>query len=109
MSFLSKIISVFNGTDSTPEKQVLGVDVAHWQGSINWATMYSKGVRWAITKATDIGYNGKGFVDDNAVANYQGMIEQGILSGAYCWLDPRSDPYYQANFYLNHMQKLQLS
>jgi GH25 family lysozyme M1 (1,4-beta-N-acetylmuramidase) len=102
MPILSKILGVLNGTNTIPQNWTLGIDCSHWQGKIDWAKMYSKGVKWAITKATDIGWDNKGFVDDESVVNYYNMTEQGILSGAYHWLEPKADPTYQANYYLNN-------
>ena len=102
MPILSKILGLINGTNTVPEDKTLGVDVSHWQGPIDWHMMRSNGVRWGITKATDIGWDGKGFVDKRAVINHTLMAQEGILTGAYCWLDPRTDPYYQAKFFLDN-------
>jgi len=32
---------------------VLGVDVSHWQGQIDWITVHAFGVNWAMIKATE--------------------------------------------------------
>lgn len=86
----------------------LGVDVSKWQGYINWDTMYSKNVRFGVTKATDIGsVSHQGFVDETAIRNYKDMKESGILTGAYCWLDPiYFDGEYQAKYYLDNFYSL---
>ncbi len=30
-----------------------GIDVSHWQGTLNWNTIKSEGVTWAYIKATE--------------------------------------------------------
>ena len=79
----------------------LGIDVSHWQGTIDWAKAASAGVKFAITKGTDF-YKDRpiGFVDKASNLNIKGMIENNILTGGYCWLQPKQDPTLQAKFYV---------
>lgn len=99
--YSSPFAGLLSNTSVVPEDKTIGVDVSHWYGLINWFTMRSKGIRFAITKATDIGWHNKGFIDDKAIRNYTLSKQEGILTGAYHWLDPRTDPYYQADYFLN--------
>jgi len=86
-----------------PDNFTLGVDVSIWNAEVDWGKMASRGVKFGILKATDWGSEShKGFVDERAVQNYHGMKANGILTGAYCWLDPRYDGVLQADFYLDN-------
>ena len=56
---------------------ILGVDVSHWQGKMDWKKAKSKGVRFAMLKATE-GKNGQ---DDRFIENYERVSEIGIVVG----------------------------
>lgn len=96
--------SLFGTTLEPPKDWVLGMDGSHWNGFCNFKLMNSKGMKFGITKATDIGSaSKKGFVDDKAIHNYTEMGKVGWLRGGYHWLDPRyGSPEYQADFYLEN-------
>lgn len=86
-----------------PTDKTLGIDVSHWQGTMNWSMAKSKNVMWAIAKATDfIAGTTRGFVDSKVIENYKGMKYNGIITGGYCWLQPKVDPTLQARFYLDN-------
>jgi GH25 family lysozyme M1 (1,4-beta-N-acetylmuramidase) len=76
-----------------------GIDVSHWQGSINWSAVKNSGVEFAFVKATE----GVDFVDSRYHSNMQGARAAGVLVGAYhfCRLDSFStnpqDPINEAN------------
>lgn len=95
---------LFGTTNKPPTDWTLGVDTSHWNGICNFPLMKSKGIKFGITKATDVGWGTKkGFVDDKAVHNYTEMGKVGMLRGGYHWLDPRyGSPEYQADFYLDN-------
>ncbi len=102
MTVLNNIIEGLTNT-STPPNWTLGVDVSVWNGHVDWSIMKAKNVKFAIIKATDIGSETDfGFVDSRAIENYNGTKANGILNGAYCWLDPKKDPTYQARYYLDN-------
>src|SRR5689334_12848748 len=50
-------------------RSLLGIDVSHYDGSINWTSVYGDGVRWAYAKATE----GTGLTD----AYYNGNMNNG--------------------------------
>jgi len=58
---------------------IFGVDVSHWQGVINWDKMKSKGVQFALIKATE----GTTYKDDQFERNVAESIRVGIPWGAY--------------------------
>jgi lysozyme len=60
-------------------KAILGVDVSHYQGHIDWYRLKTAGVRFAYIKATE----GSHYVDKAFGENWQGAKDAGIARGAY--------------------------
>ncbi|MBO0890931.1 MAG: lysozyme, partial [Acidothermales bacterium] len=92
-------------TMATPTVQTLatssvrGNDVSHWQGSINWSTVYSKGARFSYAKATE----GTSYRDPRFGANYLGAYKAGLKHGAYHFALPnKSTGATQANYFADH-------
>ena len=58
-----------------------GIDVSHWQGSINWEQVKKAGIHFAIIKAggSDAGF----YTDSKFVTNYASAKAVGIKVGAY--------------------------
>jgi|GEM_PF-3527656 len=81
--------------------EVLGIDVSHWQGDINWAKVKAAGVKFAMIKATD----GATAVDRKFDRNWAGAKAVGIKRGAYHFHQPTDDPHRQVD---NLIQNLQL-
>jgi GH25 family lysozyme M1 (1,4-beta-N-acetylmuramidase) len=59
--------------------QTPGLDVSHYQGSINWASVKSLGAKFAYIKATE----GTSYHDPYFSTNYLQAYNQGIIRGAY--------------------------
>lgn len=76
---------------------IKGIDVSHWQGEINWYSVYSEGYKFAFIKATE----GTGFTDNKFYKNWMGAKEAGIIRGAYHFFRPALDPIEQANHFVN--------
>lgn len=77
-----------------------GIDVSHWQGTIDWAKVKAAGKTFAIAKATE----GIGWKDDSYDRNKAGAIGQGILFGAYHFARPGSnDPVTEADWFVDTM------
>ena len=74
----------------------LGLDVSHYQGTIDWASVARQGFRFAIAKATE----GTTWTDPELATNWPGMKAAGLLRGAYHYYDPGSDPAGQADHFL---------
>lgn len=108
MGVIQSLANAVLSLNTAPPGWTLGVDVSHWQGDVWWAKMAEKGVRFAICKMTDF-YKAAptGFVDDKYIRNWHGTRDQGIKNGGYCWLQPKVDPYIQADFYLDTYIKYQ--
>lgn len=67
-----------------PAGAVPGIDVSHWQGSIDWAQVAAAGTRFAIAKATQ----GRAYVDPQYGVNKAGAELNGIVFGAYHFAEP---------------------
>jgi lysozyme len=74
-----------------------GVDVSHWEGTIDWSKVAASGRAFAIAKATeDIN-----FADPQFQANWAGMKSAGLTRGAYHFFRPASDGAAQADWFLD--------
>jgi lysozyme len=65
-----------------------GIDVSHWQGTIDWSQVAGAGYRFAILKATE----GQTFDDPNYAGYRTGANAAGIYIGAYHFARPDSTP-----------------
>lgn len=71
---------------------LLGVDVSHWQGVMNWARAKKAGVEFAFIKASE----GTSYKDDQWRANVSGCMVQGIPWGIYHFWSDAASPADQA-------------
>lgn len=82
---------------STPASAatVPGIDVSHWQGSINWTSVRNAGIQFAYIKATE----GTSYKDPQFNANYTNAYHAGVIRGAYHFARPNiSSGAVQANY-----------
>lgn len=63
-----------------------GIDVAKWQGIINWQQVKASGIEFAILKGT----NKQNKPEDALEVNYRGCMENGIPVGAYRYVYART-------------------
>jgi GH25 family lysozyme M1 (1,4-beta-N-acetylmuramidase) len=61
-----------------------GIDVSHYQGSINWSSVKSAGIQFAYIKATE----GTTYKDPNFNANYLNAYNANVIRGAYHFARP---------------------
>jgi lysozyme len=73
-----------------------GVDVSHWDGSINWSQAHGDGIDFTIAKATEAA----DYTDDTFAANRQNAEAAGVVFGAYHFFRANVDPTEQANYFL---------
>jgi GH25 family lysozyme M1 (1,4-beta-N-acetylmuramidase) len=79
--------------------QTPGLDVSHYQGTINWANVKSLGAKFAYIKATE----GTTYRDPYFSTNYLQAYNQGIIRGAYHYARPDvSGAVTQADFFASH-------
>jgi lysozyme len=79
---------------------VQGIDVSHYQGTVNWPQVRAAGVQFAFAKATE----GVTWTDPEFAANWAGMKAAGILRGAYHFFEPNDDAGQQAQLFLATVQ-----
>ncbi|MFR9781100.1 GH25 family lysozyme, partial [Micromonospora sp. MS34] len=73
---------------------VTGIDVSHYQGTIDWGAVADSGVDFAYAKATE----GTGYSDPTYLTNRSGARVNGIYFGAYHFGRPdQGDPRGQAD------------
>ncbi|KAF5390923.1 hypothetical protein D9757_004056 [Collybiopsis confluens] len=56
-----------------------GIDVSHYQGTIDWAAVVANGIKFVFIKATE----STDFLDPNFSANYDGATKAGLIRGGY--------------------------
>jgi len=69
---------------SAQANNLLGIDVSHWQGSINWTSVHGCGPKYAFAKATEGNY----YHDDRFIANMNNGKAAGMQMGAYDFARP---------------------
>lgn len=81
-----------------------GIDVSHWQGSIDWAKVRSANYSFAIMKATE----GTGMIDDTLAANVVGARDVGMAVGVYhfCRASNVSEAIAEAKVFGNVLDSL---
>jgi GH25 family lysozyme M1 (1,4-beta-N-acetylmuramidase) len=77
----------------------LGIDVSHYQGSINWSSVKSAGISFAYIKATE----GTTYTDPDFSANYLNAYNAKVIRGAYHFAQPGSSSgAAQATYFATH-------
>jgi GH25 family lysozyme M1 (1,4-beta-N-acetylmuramidase) len=71
-------------TPTPTSAYIEGIDVSHWQGTIDWAKVKAAGKKFAFLKASEH----TSFVDDKYATNRANAKAQGILVGAYHFARP---------------------
>jgi GH25 family lysozyme M1 (1,4-beta-N-acetylmuramidase) len=77
-----KIERPYPGTKATA--RVYGIDVASYQGNVNWASWWSQGKRFAYVKATE----GNSYKNPYFSQQYTGSYKVGMIRGAYHFARP---------------------
>ena len=67
-----------------PAGALPGIDVSHWQHTIDWSKVAASGTRFAFLKATD----GRTYVDPTYATNRAGAALAGVVVGAYHFARP---------------------
>ena len=76
-----------------------GLDVSHWQGTLNWTTIKNQGAQFAYIKATE----GTTYLDPQFSANYTNAYYAGLVRGAYHFAQPASSSgAAQADYFAAH-------
>jgi lysozyme len=83
-------------------QQASGIDVSHYQGSVDWKAVKAGGVSFAFAKATE----GTSSVDSMFETNWQGIKGAGVLRGAYHFFRASQDASAQANNFVQTVGQL---
>lgn len=78
-----------------------GLDVSHWQGSIDWRKVARAGRRFVFMKATD----GDDYLDPTFATNRSGARSNGLVVGAYHFARPdasKGDALDEARWFVSH-------
>jgi GH25 family lysozyme M1 (1,4-beta-N-acetylmuramidase) len=91
--------------ESRSNADLRGIDVSHWDGTINWREVAASHVQFAYIKAT----GDNSFVDGQFRANVRNARASGIAVGAYHYAKPsapfnHSEPVRQANLFVETMR-----
>jgi lysozyme len=81
---------------------VLGIDVSHHQGTVDWKAVAAEGIVFAFVKATE----GVTFVDKQFAINWAAMKDAGILRGAYHFFRPARPVKDQVDSFLRTLGTL---
>lgn len=87
-----KINPVFAG-----KFEIVGVDVSHYQGTIDWKKLAEQDLEFAYIKATE----GSGHLDECFYDNWQEAEKTDLCIGAYHFFSFDSDGKKQAEFYID--------
>lgn len=79
---------------------VQGIDVSHFQGTVDWRQVAQAGMSFAFAKATE----GITYVDPQFATNWPGIQAAGLLRGAYHFFEANDDPEAQAQNFLSTVQ-----
>jgi GH25 family lysozyme M1 (1,4-beta-N-acetylmuramidase) len=84
-----------------PATYLEGLDVSHYQGTIDWSGVAGAGKRFAIMKATE----GQAYVDPTYATNHAAARAVGLPVSAYHFANPSSAPddaVLEADWYVNN-------
>ena len=84
----------------TPGKTIEGIDISHWQGTINWPSVAAAGKKFAFMKATE----DTDFSDPTYTSNRAGARAAGLSVGAYHFAQPSTaagNGAAQADWFVN--------
>ncbi len=81
---------------STDPVKYQGIDISHYQGDIDWATVKKAGITFAFTKATE----GDSEIDPKFKDNWAQIRKAGLARGAYHFFRPDVDAEIQANHFI---------
>ena len=84
--------------------KILGIDISHHNGLVDWAAIKAAGVQFAYLKCTE----GLGYFDPMFTKNVVEAKRVGILVGAYHFFHPNVEAGAQARFFLSKLNGLYL-
>src|SRR4051794_14428986 len=92
----ASLLALAVATTTVHGAYINGVDVSHFQGTVDWSAAKNSGVTFAFTKASE----GFGFTDSSFSTNMAAASSAGVIIGPYHLARPDSfntDPNDAAN------------
>ncbi len=90
----------YHSTDTKSVTELEGIDVSHFQGSIQWEKVAKQNIQFVMIKATQ----GRDLVDPEFQKNWQATEATNLLRGTYHYLDPKDDGVVQAEHFIKTTQ-----
>lgn len=84
---------------SRSSQNVLGIDVSHHNGVVNWQQVAKDGYKFVYLKLTE----GKSYVDKTTYNNYIGAKNAGLRVGFYHFAHPNNDPIAEVDFFIKKL------
>ena len=83
-----------------------GIDVSEWQGDIDWQEVKNAGIQVVYIRSSE----GSGYIDADAIRNYNGAKANGIKVGFYHYLTAKnqSEAIEQAEFFVSVIKELEI-
>ncbi|WP_419834814.1 glycoside hydrolase family 25 protein [Endozoicomonas atrinae] len=88
----------------SPDINLEGVDVSHYQGQIDWSIIADK-IHFAFVKATESNH----YVDPKFHLYIEGLENTDIKFGAYHFFSPHADPLAQAEYFIDNTKGYKFS
>jgi lysozyme len=89
------------GTDYRPsDVGVLGIDVSHHSGTVDWDAVRKQGYRFAYVKSSE----GVDDADPMFETHWKALREAGMARGAYHFYVTEDDPVQQAKFFASRLR-----
>lgn len=86
-------------TERMPDYEVHGIDVSHYQSTIQWDSIAAQNITFAFVKATE----GEEFADSMYCNNWLEMKRVGIKRGAYHFFRPTLSVLKQAKNFISNV------
>lgn len=87
---------------SRSKQNVLGIDVSHHNGVVDWKKVASGGYKFVYLKLTE----GKSYVDKTTYNNYVAAKNAGLRVGFYHYAHVTNDPIAEVNFFLQKLGEM---
>jgi lysozyme len=98
--FISLLATLIAACESDTSRlkgyDIQGIDVSHYQGRIDWATVAAQDFRFAFVKATE----GRNHIDTLFCTNWTAIKQAGMKRGAYHFFRPSMDGEVQARNFM---------
>ena len=96
------ILNSCHNEKETHKGPLLGIDVSHFQGDVNWDKIKEHNISFAYAKATQ----GTSFKDPKFKENQKNTKQAGLKHGSYHFYLTNEDPIKQAEHYINTIEDL---